>query len=279
MKILLFGKTGLLGQALFPALKTQYHVIAPAHNECDITDSNSVKGVIEKEKPDMVINATGYTKVDDAEFHKEEAFKLNSEAVANLAKILTPKNIALVHFSTDYIFDGKKKEGYGESDSPSPLSVYGASKAAGERAILEAMKNYYLIRTAWVFGPGGKNFVDTIIDLAGKNPGRPLKMVHDQIGNPTYTLDLVQAVLGLLNGKSYGIYHLVNEGDCSWYEFTKEIFNIMGMPQEVIPIASKELSRPAPRPHYSILRNTKANKLRHWKEALKDYLKEKQFIL
>lgn len=279
MKILLLGKSGLLGHALEKTLSGLCEVYAPNHKECDVTDPKMLGKQITNAKPDVIINSTGYTAVDDSETHKEEAFKLNSEAVKNLAQISKSKNIPLMHFSTDYVFDGEKSDGYTETDSPSPVSVYGASKAEGEKELMKNADKFWLIRTAWLYGPGGKNFVDTIINLARKNEGKPLKIVNDQIGNPTLSLDLAQAVLALLKGKSYGIYHIVNGGTCSWYEFAQEIFKILGIPQKIIPISSSELNRPAKRPKYSILKSSKIPELRHWKEALSSYLKEKTLIL
>lgn len=279
MKILLLGKSGLLGQALEKVLREFCEIRALGHQECDITDTKSLEKQIISAQPDIIINATGYTAVDDAEKYKNEAFKINSEAVGNIAKIAAKKNISLVHFSTDYVFDGEKCEGYAETDSPAPISVYGDSKASGEQEIIRTAKKFWLVRTAWLYGPGGKNFVDTIINLMHKNEGKPLRIVNDQIGNPTLTLDLAQAVLGLLETKNYGIYHIVNSGQCSWYEFAQEIFRILGIPQKIIPITSSELNRPAPRPKYSILKNSKTTPLRPWQEALKEYLKVKTLIL
>lgn len=278
MKILLLGKSGLLGQALYKTLSGFYEISAPDHQECDVTDKKNLEKQIAGVNPNIIINGTGYTAVDDAETHKKEAFKLNSEAVKNLAQISKSKNIPLMHFSTDYVFNGEKK-GYGESDSPSPVSVYGTSKAEGEKELMKNADKFWLIRTAWLYGPGGKNFVDTVINFARKNEGKPLKIVNDQIGNPTLSLDLAQAVLALLKGKSYGIYHIVNGGTCSWYEFAQEIFKILGIPQKIIPIFSSELNRSAKRPKYSILKSSKIPELRHWKEALSSYLKEKTLIL
>lgn len=277
MKILLLGKTGLLGQALFNILKEHHEIFAPAHNECDITNAAQLEKCINENPPEIAINATGYTQVDKAEQEKKKAFLINAQSVANLAQILNQKNIPLVHFSTDYVFDGSKPEGYSENESPNPLSIYAKSKVEGEKHILNILNRYYLIRTAWLYGPGKKNFVDTILELSRKK--QPLKIVNDQIGNPTLTLDVAQAVLRLLESKNYGIYHIVNDGSCSWYEFAVEIFNQIGVPQEIIPIASEELNRPAKRPKYSILLNTKLPRLRHFKEALKSYLTEKTLIL
>lgn len=279
MNILLLGKSGLLGQALFRVFSSHHIIIAPTHGECDITDRNQLETFILKQPIDFVLNAAGYAKVDDAEQNRDAAFLINATAVKYLCQILGLNNIPLIHFSTDYVFDGTKQKGYAESDSPAPLSVYGASKAEGEKEILSSLKSFYLIRTSWIFGPGGKNFVDTMIELRHKNPGKPLKVVDDQKGCPTFTLDLAQAVFRLLETKNYGIYHIVNGGNCSWYEFALEIFHRLGVPQEIIPITSQELSRPAKRPACSILKNTKLAPLRPWKQALADYLMNKTLIL
>lgn len=279
MNILLLGKSGLLGQALFHVFSNHHVLIAPTHNECDITNQNQLTAFISRQPIDFVLNATGYTKVDDAEQNRDAAFLTNVTAVKYLCQILGPKNIPLIHFSSDYVFDGNKQEGYKESDAAAPLSVYGASKAAGEKEILTTLKNFYLIRTSWIFGVGGKNFVDTMIELRHKNPGKSLKVVDDQKGCPTSTLDLAQAVLRLLESKNYGIYHIVNSGNCSWYEFAREIFHQLGVPQRIIPITSQELNRPAKRPACSILKNTKLAPLRPWREALADYLMHKTLIL
>lgn len=278
MKILLFGKSGLLGGALFKALNEKHGVVTPSHNECDVCNVGAVRAAVTDIKPEIVINATGYTQVDKAEEERERAYELNEKAVKNLVEVLSLTEIPLVHFSTDYVFDGKAANGYRESDPFSPLSVYGSSKAAGDKAIIKGLKNYFLIRTAWLFGPGGKNFVDTMLKLREKD-NKELKVVSDQIGNPTYTVDLAQAVLRLLESKNYGIYHIVNEGDTSWYGVAVEIFRQLGIPQKVTPITTKEFGRPAARPAKSVLRNTKLPALRSWKEALEEYLTDKQVIL
>jgi dTDP-4-dehydrorhamnose reductase len=278
MKILLLGKNGLLGSAIFGANKA-HETIGLSHSECDICKTKEVESQISKISPDVVINATGYTAVDKAETEPDKAFEINSKAVGELSKILAEKNIPLMHFSTDYIFDGSNPNGYKETDLPSPQSVYGKSKAAGEVEIFKNLKNYYLIRTSWLYGPGGKNFVDTMIELHRKNDGKPIKVVNDQRGCPTYSIDLANAVLGLLQAKKYGIYHMVNDSSCTWYEFAVEIFRQLGVNQPIDPITTKELNRPAPRPACSILLNTKLPKLRSWQEALEDYLSNKTLIL
>ncbi|MEK7524547.1 MAG: dTDP-4-dehydrorhamnose reductase [Patescibacteria group bacterium] len=277
MKILLLGKNGLLAQAIFSAFQGHHQVIPFSKAQCDITNTPQLRDVLTETNPDLVINATGYTRVDDAEKNKDEAFAINADAVKELTNLLEPKGTPLVHFSTDYVFDGTNAAGYEEDAKQNPISVYGQSKAAGEAAILNTLKKFYLVRTAWLYGPRGKNFVDNILDAAAR--GEPLKVVSDQVGNPTFTPDLAQAVLRLLKGNSYGIYHIVNEGSCSWYEFTQEIFHQLGIPQKIEPISSAQLARPAPRPAYSILKNTKLTPLRSWKTALESYLSTKTIII
>lgn len=279
MKILLFGASGLLGRAIKDkALSLGYGCISPMHAECDVTQAEQVKNIVEKIKPDIVINAAGFTRVDDAQSQPEKAFAINQFAVRNIAMALKQNPIPLVHFSTDYVFDGNKEEGYTESDPPSPISVYGKSKAAGEKEIQDNLTNFYIIRTAWLFGPGGKNFVDTMLSLAEKGQEN-ITVVSDQIGTPTFTLDLADSVLGLINSKNYGMYHIVNGGKTSWYDYAVEIFHSLGIPQKITPITSKELNRPAKRPLKSLLLSTKLPQLRHWKEALHSYLMDKEIII
>lgn len=277
MKIFLLGKSGLLGHAIASVFQGQHELFSPSSDECDITSKPSLRRCLDEARPDFVINAAGYAQVDRAEEEQKKAFALNSKAVTSLVLILKEKNIPLLHFGSDYDFDGKKKTGYSELDMPAPLSAYGRSKFEGELAVTQNFEKFYLVRTAWLFGPGGKNFVDTMLFLAQEDA--PIRVVNDQIGCPTFTFDLAQALLGLLKGKPYGIYHIVNDGNTSWYDFAVEIFSQLGIPKKIIPIRSAELKRPALRPANSILLNTKLPKLRHWKRALADYLQDKQFII
>jgi len=177
----------------------------------------------------------------------------------------------LVHYSTDYVFSGKNKEGYQESAQPDPINAYGRSKCLGERLLQKNCANYYLIRTAWLYGEGGKNFVNTVVELA--KSGKELKMVNDQFGNPTCVKDLAAATHRLMRAnQGFGIYHRTNSGSCSWYELALEIKRQTGFDSEVRPVSSKDCPRPALRPRYSKLINTKLEELRPWPEALKEYL-------
>lgn len=251
------------------------------HAELDVTDFGKLKGKFEDIKPDLVINCSAYTAVDEAEGNHDLAFKINAEAVGEIAKLAKSCGAVLIHFSTDYVFDGARAGGYKEDDATGPLNVYGASKLAGENLLMENTDKYYLIRSSWLFGKNGKNFVDTMIRL-GENTlesGEELKVVDDQIGSPTYTHDLVNTVIeNFINPlvkhdpKGFGIYHLTNSGTCSWYDFAKEIFAIKKMDVKILAVSSSQFPRPAKRPASSILLNTKLPLMRSWKNALGAYL-------
>lgn len=263
--------------------------------DLDITDHEALVAIFERISPDFVINCAAYTDVDGCEENRDMAFKVNGEAVGELAKVCKQENAILVHFSTDYVFDGAEASGYEEDDEPSPINVYGESKLAGEKAVAQNMSDYYLVRTSWLFGENGTNFVDSMVEL-GRSEHK-VDVVNDQIGSPTYTNDLCDAVIKhflypytaalpehhkrLFDEKKekpskklpFGTYHLTNSGKCSWAEFAKEIFEVKGLGVEVNEVSSEDFARPAKRPAYSILLNTKIEgKLRSWKEAVKAYL-------
>lgn len=273
-KILLLGKSGMLGSCFEKHLQDlKYEVFAFDREELDVTDIGSLHTAFAKIKPGFVINCAAYTAVDDAEGHRNEAFKVNAEAVGHVSKLSKEFGATLIHFSTDYVFNGKKSDGYDEKDEPEPINIYGESKLAGERLIAANMEKFYIIRTSWLFGSNGKNFVDTMLKLGAEKP--ELKVVNDQIGSPTYTEDLCQSVIEIFlqnDFRDFGIYHLTNSDTCSWYDFAKKIFEIKKMPAVVIPVSSSEFPRPAKRPKFSILRNTKTSALRSWQEALMAYL-------
>lgn len=273
MKALLLGKNGLLGSQFNSQLKG-VELFAFGHEDLDVLDFKQVEKIFGDISPDIVINCTGYTRVDDAEDGEKEAFKLNAEAPKNIAKLCDKFGSVLIHFSTDYVFDGRKipPDGYDEACVPNPLNVYGESKFLGEEGVIGGMKKFYIIRTSWLYGPNGKNFVDTMLKLGSKGS---LKVVNDQFGSPTYSADLAKAVIEHFVGglrPLFGIYHLTNDGFTNWHEFAVEIFELAGMKVEVKPISSREYPTAAQRPKNSILINTKLSKLRGWREALKDCL-------
>ena len=283
IKIMLLGKSGMLGSCFmdFFVGMVGLNLHAYGHADLDITDAVKLREKFLEIKPDLVINCTAYTAVDDAEKNRDAAFKLNAEAVGNVVKACKEIDAALIHFSTDYVFDGMKAEGYSEGDAVAPINVYGESKLAGEKLIEENMEKYYIVRTSWLFGKNGKNFVDTMLKYgaAAIQNGTEMKVVNDQIGSPTYTHDLVNAVIGqivepLEDGKPFpfGIYHLTNSGVCSWYDFAKKIFEIKKMEVRVLPVTTAEFPRPAKRPNFSILLNSKMPAMRSWIEAVETYL-------
>jgi dTDP-4-dehydrorhamnose reductase len=262
IKTLIIGSSGMLGSDL---CKTFPDAVKLTHHDLDITDREQVIESILKIKPDVVINAAAYTNVDGCEDNKELAFQVNGYGPGYIAEACARAGAKLVHFSTDYVFDGSKKE-YVESDIPDPINVYGDSKLLGEKKIIENMDDYRIVRISWLFGIHGKNFVETMLKLSGEMD--TVKVVNDQFGKPTYTMDLASKVKEII-GLDPGIYHITNDGICSWYEFASSIIN------NVIPCTSEEFPRKAKRPKYSVLVNTKAEPMRHWREALKDYLQER----
>lgn len=270
-KILLFGAYGMLGTALRKEFKN-YTIIAPHHSAVDITSRLAVLQYIEQKCPGIIINAAAYTKVDDCEQNKTIAWQVNGEAPGYIAEGAQQVGAWLIHYSTDYVFSGTKATGYNEADLPDqPVNMYGASKLAGEQAIQQTTDRYTIVRTAWLYGSGGQNFVDTMLRLGQAKT--ILQVVNDQHGSPTYTVDLAAATKTLLEQPSpTGIYHLTNAGYCTWYDFAIEIFRLAKLPVAVQPCPSTEFPRPAKRPTYSKLINTKLPALRPWQQALAAYL-------
>lgn len=262
IKTLIIGASGMLG---FDLCKVFPEAVKLTHRELDITKRDQVLESIQKIKPDLVINAAAYTDVEGCEDKQELAFQVNGYGPGYIAEACNRIGSTLVHFSTDYVFDGSMTE-YIESDTPNPINVYGRSKLLGEQKIAEKTDDYRIIRISWLFGIHGKNFVDTILKLSGEMA--EVKVVNDQFGKPTYALDLAHKIAAI-NELEIGIYHMTNEGVCSWYEFASAFID------NAVPCTSEEFPRKAKRPKYSVLLNTKTEPMRHWKEALKDYLEER----
>ncbi|HUT44119.1 MAG TPA: dTDP-4-dehydrorhamnose reductase [Desulfobacterales bacterium] len=210
----------------------------------------------------MVINAAAYTDVDGCEDNRVHAFAVNGNGPGFISKACAEVDAILVHFSSDYIFDGTKPE-YRENDRPNPINIYGESKLLGEESIAKNMENYRIVRTSWLYGSHGKNFVDTILALSRQMP--EVRVVNDQVGKPTYTFDLANKVPEIISFDP-GIYHITNDGQCSWYEFACAFI------PNAIPCSTDEFPRKAKRPANSVLKNTKTSPLRHWKEAVKEYI-------
>ena len=274
MKILITGASGMLGYDLQETLKN-HELILFKSKTLDITNKQIVNEKIGKIEPDIVINAAAYTNVDACEKNYDDAYKVNALGPKNLAKVCKELDIPLVHISTDYVFNGEKNTPLKEEDEIGPKTAYGKTKLEGEIFIQETCNKYFIIRTAWLYGCNGNNFVKTMLELAKNN--NEINVVNDQVGSPTYTFDLAIAISKIIETDDYGIYHLTNSGSCSWYEFSKEIFKLSNINIKVNPVSTEEFPRPAPRPKYSVLSDEKwINKgfkpLRNYKEALKDYL-------
>jgi dTDP-4-dehydrorhamnose reductase len=244
-------------------------------HDLDICDGSRVRAEIERLRPDVVLNCAAYTNVDACEAHPEAAMAVNADGVRNLARACSAADALLCHISTDFVFDGAKHAPYVETDAPRPLSHYGASKLAGERCIQAMSVRHLIVRTSWLFGAGGANFVTAILGRAAEQP--EFGVVDDQRGCPTCSADLAVALKKLLEGGACGLFHVCNAGECTWFEFAQEILRQAGSPARVEPISAARLNRPAVRPPYSVLDCGKFTRqtghaLRHWKEALREFL-------
>jgi dTDP-4-dehydrorhamnose reductase len=277
--ILVIGAKGMLGRDLMGILHSSLpddEVIGWDIEEIDIQKGEETVTKIENLRPEIVVHIAAYTDVDGCESNEEKAFAVNAEGTKHVAMAASGCRAKVVYLSTDYVFDGNKREPYLESDSPHPLNIYGLSKLKGERYLQEWVNNFLIIRTQWLYGRYGKNFVDSILRQArGK---KILSIVNDQIGSPTHTLDLAKAISVLIQINSQGIFNVANSDPCSWYTFGQTILKLSGIDHvRVVPISSQELSRPAVRPSYSVLNCQKLKRetgmtLRPWYDALKDYL-------
>lgn len=274
-RVLVVGSEGMLGHELLRAFGRGYEVIGVDKEEVDITRLGATRSVIKDISPSVIINAAGYTDVDGCEKKMRKAFAVNGLGSRNLARISGEMGIKLVYISTDYIFDGEKNTPYRETDPPNPLNIYGESKLMGERYVEELLDDYLIVRTQWLYGPHGRNFVETILALAKERD--TIEVVHDQKGCPTYTADLSKAIVHLVRKDLRGVFHVSNHGSCSWYEFALESLRLARISNvKIIPISSLELNRPAKRPRYSVfscqrLLEEAGFEMRPWQVALKDY--------
>jgi len=270
----------MLGSELLLRLSVRHEVTGKDIDDFDIASEEDCRRVVTEMEPDVVINAAAYTDVDGSENARELCFAVNAYGVRNVALACRPGRIKIVHFSTDYIFDGTKETPYREEDVCRPLNVYGEAKLAGEQNLQRYSEHYLLIRTAWLYGKQGKNFVKTILARA-REVGR-LEIVNDQKGSPTYAQDLAAAVEVLLTGRHAGVFHVTNRGSCSWYEFTLKILAYAGISDvPVMPISSGQLKRPAARPTNSTLNCSRfieatGKTIRFWQLALQDYMAREQ---
>ena len=268
-KVLVTGANGMLGQDLCPILEDEgYEVIETDIQTLDITNTDMVKTLLQKEHPDIVIHCAAYTNVDKAEEDVEAARLINSKGTENIAKTCADIDATLVYISTDYVFSGEKTEPYLPDDKTAPLNNYGLTKLEGENAVKKYCNKYYIVRTSWLYGIHGKNFVETILSMADRPE---LKVVDDQVGCPTWTIELSNGIVKIQQENDYGTYHVCGGGQTSWYNFAKKILENTGVKINLRPCTTDEFSCPAKRPHYSVMDNNGI--CRNWEAALKDYLR------
>ncbi len=274
MKIALTGAEGMLGHAVRDAF-SDVELIGFSHDRLDITVLDSAVKRIRDVKPDFLIHSAAFTDVDRCESEPERAYLVNGIGTRNVAMACEEIKCPVVYISTDYVFDGSKKGPYDEWDRTNPINVYGVSKLMGERFVSTLTNRFYVVRTSWLYGGYGRNFVDTIVKLLSERES--VEVVNDQVGCPTYTRDLARKLREII-GKGYGIHHITNAGNCSWYDFAVAIALKMGLKKEIGPVSSERFKRPARRPANSVLGNTMLKlegieELRHWEDALSEYLK------
>ncbi|GAE30924.1 dTDP-4-dehydrorhamnose reductase [Halalkalibacter hemicellulosilyticus] len=282
MKYVVTGANGQLGKALKRRTSSFHELIALSKNDLDVTNESMVHNVLTELKPDVVVHAAAYTKVDLAEEERTQAFQVNAVGTFHIAKACEEIGATMMYISSDYVFDGLRQAPYTEEDQVNPLSMYGVSKWLGEEFVEMVLKNHYIVRTSWLYGHGGFHFVEAMLKCAFA--GKGVNVVSDQVGSPTYIEDLVDVMERLLDGKPYGKYHVQNSGSCTWFEFAKEIYQQVGCdPLLVKPTSTKEFGAKAPRPAFSQLSLHKLEtigikKPRHWKDGLTLYLQREGLL-
>lgn len=277
MKLLVAGAAGMLGRDMVLAAGNAGHdVVGFGRAELDVTDPAALARKLDLERPDLVINCAAWTDVDGAEEAEEAAFAINGTGAGNLAAAAARVGAGVLYVSSDYVFDGAKGTPYVESDQPAPHSAYGRTKLAGEEATAAANRRHFIVRSAGLFGIGGGNFVETMLRLADTQ--NEVLVVRDQVGSPTYTWHLAYGVVRLIEGIEYGIHHMAAAGQCSWYEFAREIFEQAKVECRVLSGTTEMLGRPAPRPAFSALTSQREHAigLPSWQDGLAGYLAQRQ---
>jgi dTDP-4-dehydrorhamnose reductase len=277
MKILITGAHGQLGRELVVILGLEHEVIGFGSKELDVSILKQCREAFNEIKPDVIVHAGAYTQVDQAESDEDRAFSINAFGSRNVAIAAEDVGAKVCYISTDYVFEGSGNAAYKEYDNTNPQTIYGKSKLAGEKLIQSLSDRFFIVRTSWVYGQYGNNFVKTMLKI-GKEKSS-LKVVEDQVGSPTYTVDLCHFILELIETEKYGIYHASNTGSCSWYDFAKAIFEEADYSTLLVPCSTDEFPRPAPRPKHSVMdhQSIRANNLtdlRPWRKALSEFIQD-----
>jgi dTDP-4-dehydrorhamnose reductase len=276
LRILVTGANGQLGQELAELLPGRGHeIVALSRGELDVVDPAAVERVVQTHSPELIVNAAAYTDVDRCETETETAYAVNALGPRNLAQACERRGCELLHVSTNYVFDGRGERPYEPFDPPDPISAYGRTKLAGEEYVKHLSSRWYIVRSAGVYGRG-HNFVRTMLRIAEER--EVLSVKDDEFISPTYARDLAEGIAEIVETGLYGLYHLTNSGSCSWYEFCCEIFFLSGSEVEVVPIPTSEYPLPAPRPANGVLSPLGSPTLRHWREALADYLEKERVV-
>ncbi|MBM4284596.1 MAG: dTDP-4-dehydrorhamnose reductase [Deltaproteobacteria bacterium] len=275
MKILITGSTGQLGSDCRWVLGVRHELIPLPEETLDITDRRAVMAAVRRHRPDLILNCAAFTAVDAAEVERERAYQVNVLGPRNLAEAAARQGARLVHLSTDYVFGGDRTppRPYIEEDEPGPVSHYGRTKLLGEQAVREVLSDSVIVRTSWLYGIHGQNFLKTMLRLARRRPPQPLRVVHDQFGSLTWSYRLAEQLAKLIEADGRGLYHATAEGVCTWYEAAAAFLELMGVEHTLIPITTAEFPTPAVRPRNSILENRRLkeadlNLMRPWREDL-----------
>lgn len=282
MKIIVTGANGQLGTDLVEVFSKDHEVFGFGRSELDITNLEQCKAIVSALKPDAIIHCAAFTAVDLAETEQDQAYLVNAMGSRNMALSAEAVGAKICLISTDYVFNGQSQVPYREYDAVDPQSVYGKSKRAGEELVMSLSTKYFIVRTSWVYGANGNNFVKTMIKLSRER--EQLSVVNDQVGSPTYTKDLANFLSVLIETEKFGIYHASNSGTCTWFEFANAIFREIGATIKISPCITADFPRPAPRPAFSVMepmmiRINGFREIRHWKDALKEFIEVNKGIL
>lgn len=279
MKIVITGGTGQLGGDCVEVLEQRYEIVSLGSKDLDISSMTAVESLMEEIAPQIILNCAGFTKVDDCETKKDLAWKVNVEGPRNLGVAAKNQGAQLIHISTDYVFDGRKEVPgpYTETDETNPISYYGVTKSEAEEAVRGATDNHMILRTAWMYGIRGQNFLKTMLRLALNDPKREIKVINDQFGSPTWSYRLAQQTARLIESGGQGTYHATSEGYCTWYELATDFLDKMGVPHSFVSCTTEEYPTPAARPINSILENKRLKKsglnlMEGWKMDLDEFV-------